>query len=46
MEAGDKRVNVCSSLSMVLATVSSIMAHAEKNKTVGPENYKIGPIKC
>jgi hypothetical protein len=44
MEAGKKSTNVCSSLSLAPATVSTIMAHAEKIK-VGRENYKTVRIK-
>jgi len=46
MEAGNKRANVCSSLGLALATISTIMGNAEKNKTIGTENYKIACIKC
>jgi len=41
MEAGKKRANACSSLGLELATVSTIMGNAEKNKTIGTENYKL-----
>jgi len=43
MEAGKKRANVCSSLGLALATVSTIM---NTEKTIGTENYKIVRIKC
>jgi hypothetical protein len=46
MEADEKRINTCSSLGLTQATVSTIMANAEKNKTVGTENYRIARIKC
>ena len=32
MEAGEKRANICSSLGLALATVSTIMVKAEKIK--------------
>ena len=38
MEAGEKRADVCSSLSLAPATVSTIMVNTEKIKTVGTEN--------
>jgi hypothetical protein len=34
MEAGEKHANICSSLCLAPATVSTIMANAEKIKTV------------
>jgi hypothetical protein len=37
MEAGEERVNVCSSLGLAPATVSATMAKAEK-KIIGTEN--------
>jgi hypothetical protein len=46
MEAGEKRANVCSSLGLPAATVSTIMANTEINKTFCTENYKIARIKC
>ena len=46
LEAGEKRANVCSSLSLALTTVSTIMVNAEKIKKIGTENYKIARIKC
>jgi len=46
IEAGEKHANICSSLGLALATVSAIMANAEKNKTFGAKNYKIALIKC
>ena len=45
METGKKRVNVCSSLGFASATVSTITVHAEKNKTIGTENYEFARIK-
>jgi len=46
MEAGKKHANVCRSLGLAPTTVSTIMANAEKNKTIGTENYKTVCIKC
>jgi len=46
MEAGKKRANICSSLCLAPATVSTVMVNAEKNKAVGTEDYKIACIKC
>ena len=46
MEGGEKRADVCSSLGMAPATVSTILANAEKIKQSGTENYKIARIKC
>jgi len=46
MEADEKHANVCSSLGLAPSTVSTIMTNAEKNKTIGTENYKIACIKC
>jgi len=46
MEAGEKRANVCSSFGLALASVSTNMVNAEKNKTIGTENYKTVRIKC
>jgi hypothetical protein len=43
MEACEKHANVCSSLNLAPATVSTIMATAEK--TSGTENYKTAHIK-
>jgi hypothetical protein len=45
MEAGEKCNNVCSSLGLASATVSTIIAHAEKNKTIIRENYQTASIK-
>ena len=44
LEAGKKCANVCSSLGLALATVSTINASAEKI-TVGTENQKIACIR-
>ena len=46
IEAGEKIVNVCSSLGLAPATVATIMANAEKIKTIGTENYKTALIRC
>jgi hypothetical protein len=45
MEAGKKRANVCSSLGLVSANVSTIMANAEKNKIFRKKYYKSVCIK-
>ena len=46
MEAGEERANVCSSIGLAPATVSTVMANAEKNKTIDTQNYKTARIKC
>ena len=46
MEAGEKRANICSSLGLAQAAVTTVMANAVKNNTIGTENYKIASIKC
>jgi hypothetical protein len=38
MEADEKRVNICSSLGLAPATVTTIMANVEKMKKIGTEN--------
>ena len=45
MEDGEKRANVCSSLGLAPATVSTIMVNAENIKQSGTENYKIARIR-
>jgi transcriptional regulator len=40
-EAGDKRANICSSLGLVLAVVSQIMAYAEKIKQSAEKTIKL-----
>ena len=51
IEAGEKRGNVCGSLGLAQAIVSTIMAKAKKikqsaEKNLPIENYKIPRIKC
>jgi hypothetical protein len=41
MEAGEKRVNVCSSLGLAPATVSAIMVNAEKIKRLTHKTTKL-----
>jgi len=41
MEAGEKRANVCSSLSLAPATVSKTMANAEKLKQLAQKTKKL-----
>jgi len=41
MEAGEKRANVCSSLGLELATVSTIMANNEKIKQLAQKTTKL-----
>jgi len=41
MEAGEKRANVCSSLDLTPATVSTIMANAEKIKKSAQKTTKL-----
>ena len=41
MEAGEKRANVCCSLGLALATVSTVMANAEKIKQSAQKTTKL-----
>ena len=41
MEAGEKRANICSSLGLALATVSTNMVNAEKMKQSAQETTKL-----
>jgi len=42
MEAGEKRANICSSLGLAPATVSTITVNAEKIKHSAQKNTKLG----
>ena len=41
MEAAEKRANVCDSLGLAMATVSTIMANAEKIKQLAQKTTKL-----
>ena len=41
MEAGEERANVCSSLSLASATVSTVMVNAEKKKPLAQKTTKL-----